>query len=92
MDKEHSPTPWQVGHIKSAVGTTIWRNDGDEDNSGWERICRNVSTPENAEFIIRACNSHDLLIAALYAVQDEYRPTGTIADKIDAALIAAGVA
>lgn len=96
-DTKHTPGPWQVSHIRSVVGTIIWRNDGNEDNTGHARICRNVTNPADAEFIVRACNSHDQLVAALQAAREALNNTGRgdvlgAFQKVNEALAATGAA
>jgi len=57
--QKHSPLPWHVGPFyKSDI----------ESQSGRIAECVSLKTPRaeaNAEFIVRACNSHHELLAAL---------------------------
>jgi hypothetical protein len=63
---EHSPLPWHVGpHYKSDVMS----------REGIVAEAR-MLTPQgiaNAEFIVRACNAHDELVAALKALTQDSR-------------------
>lgn len=57
---QHTPTPWKTGDLY------IWGADGEPlDLAARPRPERKA----NAEFIIRACNSHDELVAALGSAQ-----------------------
>jgi len=55
MSKEHTPTPWLAGCdgyvIRVRPGTT-------------NEVIAEVNTIANAEFIVRAVNSHDALLEA----------------------------
>jgi len=74
---EHTPLPWAadykgtIGHIKSVS----------PDVEGTPTVCRyDVTTPSlsesekmaNADFIVRACNSHDDLVRALKVMLAEF--------------------
>jgi len=60
MTTQHTPTPWR------AIGFTIESHDYDH-----ELVCRvsksggGTRIEANAAFIVRACNAHDELVAAL---------------------------
>jgi hypothetical protein len=71
---EHSPLPWRVVNV--AVGQ--WSVFCADENP-WSRAVVNLHSGRpvqereaNAEFIARACNSHDELTAALSAVLAAY--------------------
>jgi hypothetical protein len=72
----HTPTPWHVGGMGSAIAVhhkgqpfRVWAADG----GGVADVCTRRpmgldDAPEeraNAAFIVRACNTHDELVAAL---------------------------
>lgn len=66
-EREHTPTPWKAsgnavfrdGHCLAMTGTDIWMPEVEE---------------ANAAFIVRACNAHDDLVAALEAVAEARMP------------------
>ena len=77
MTTKHTPTPWAQGtrpyeaclifarvqgirkeHLVRIAQTLLWNGSGNES----EAIA-------NAEFIVRACNSHDALLAAAKAAE-----------------------
>ena len=76
----HTPVPWTIagvsvnpheGHViesDSADGRTIAWTCNSLDNNGEEYISQEDIA--NAEFIIRACNSHDALLEALESLMD----------------------
>jgi hypothetical protein len=53
-----TPTPW-------AENDLIIYPEDDIDSSAWIADCRNGIGKGNAAFIVRACNSHAALVAAL---------------------------
>lgn len=69
MTTQHTPTPWKVCDIavndQWHVGSTI----GAADPADGRRVCDVSRIPANyqanAAFIVRACNAHDALVAAL---------------------------
>ena len=76
MNTKHTPTPWIVGGKAKlgaplAPGETprIWANDGASiaDISIRRKIGDGTSQQElvNADYIVRACNAHDELVATL---------------------------
>jgi YD repeat-containing protein len=79
-DTQHTPVPWSIagvsvnpheGHViesDSADGRTIAWTCNSLDNNGEEYISQEDIA--NAEFIIRACNSHDALLAALMQLME----------------------
>ena len=75
---QHTPVPW-------SIGTRRWITSGDLDIARIHSVSKigEGEAVANAEFIIRACNSHDALLEALvYALADlegimpEYEPSG----------------
>jgi len=72
----HTPTPWHTGGIFNP-GTpdehvTIWSEPPAGCQSGDE--VAQYLTQQDAAFIVRACNSHDALVAALTRVQALSKP------------------
>ena len=84
MNTKHTPTPWVVGGKAKlgaplAPGETprIWANDGASiaDISIRRKIGDGTSQQElvNADYIVRACNAHDELVAALKLLETAAR-------------------
>jgi len=80
---QHTKTPWRVG-APSQMGSVVADEPVPEikgseavEHYGGHLIAESIA-PRNAEFIVRACNSHDQLIAAVQAllveVGDKGRP------------------
>lgn len=72
MSEKHTPGPWTVRRSRGVMGVSVerWAIDGPPQGlAGRWWVCTAESdepTDEaNAEFIVRACNSHDDLLAAL---------------------------
>lgn len=69
MNTKHTPTPWKldpdlIGQIVNQADTKLVAR------AGRVEPLKNLDQPEreaNAEFIVRACNSHGLLVAAVKA-------------------------
>lgn len=66
-DKKHSPLPWKVLDLKPPPPAI---SIGGSENTGaiatmWGRFCLGDERQANAEFIVRACNSHYELLEAL---------------------------
>lgn len=60
----HTPLPWRVGKtgcVVADVPVPGLQGSDDTDYYGGHLICESV-TPSNAEFIVRACNSHQPLL------------------------------
>ena len=82
----HTPTPWfatDLRQVRSHVGFVALTSGSDF----------NVAIEEaNAAFIVRACNSHDALVAALRDIADAVYGTDTarLRARARAALAAAG--
>ena len=67
MTQKHTPTPWtQQGEVITKDGATIakaWLNGLYEDAGAHDL------QQDNARFIVRACNAHDELVAALEEIR-----------------------
>ena len=68
MDLKHTPTPWKLdphlfGQIESQDETKLIARAGRVEPVTDLDQCERAA---NAEFIVRACNSHDQLVAALW--------------------------
>lgn len=61
----HTPTPWHWKRYKTSMGKMM-ATIGGSDRLGAMIAC---VKPENAEFIVRACNAHEELLAALEALE-----------------------
>jgi hypothetical protein len=65
---DHAPLPWHVGpHYHTDIYS----------RNGFVAECRPMNAPQplaNAEFIVRACNTHDDLVGALKFVLAFYEP------------------
>ncbi len=78
---QHTQTPWEVrnNHIKKVGGAVI------ATTSRVNSLCKHEAEPgsiedaANAEFIIRACNSHDALVGACSDAAEYLR--GNITDS-----------
>lgn len=80
---KHTPLPWKAGELETSDGEIyIWTDAEDkfiasvkdEDDDGQDTLA-------NAEFIVRACNCHEELLAACKAVAaalDRIQQDGTI--------------
>jgi hypothetical protein len=63
----HTPTPWQVeGSIYEHMAAGIRGGS----NRAIAQVWKGPRGHANAEFIVRACNAHDDLVAALKAIVD----------------------
>jgi hypothetical protein len=67
---QHTPTPWQIGEYTPYTvehgRRSICSTGGYSSNVNPERVsAENIA---NAEFIVRACNSHERVVAALKAI------------------------
>jgi len=65
---QHTPTPWQVRVTSGRYGPK--NGMGQIHNGDASNPIGNVPLPD-AAFIVRACNSHDALVAALRDVLDD---------------------
>lgn len=88
---EHTPTPWQVKSLPGRkVGDTCrnWIHAGDM----YIAEVGDVTMPEhvaNAEFIVRAVNSHEALLKvakAVVAYQRGYGPSKTLGELVNMAI------
>jgi hypothetical protein len=96
MEAKHTPTPWfspAEGQVRSGEGDELIAKCCAMEVGGY-RACL-----ENAEFIVRACNSHEQLIKALRAAEsaietsEDCEPQMIAAlSQVCAALAAAGAA
>ena len=82
-DTQHTPVPWSIkcqedldpegnGYIWAIKGKRL--SEEKNLNGGWKHYVQNpavANSEANAEFIIRACNSHDALLEALEAVVND---------------------
>lgn len=76
---KHSPTPWKVlpdthkigghpNHLFRFIATANWTEDDGDFSATGEIIAKLTDSQNiaaNASFIVRACNAHDDLLAAL---------------------------
>jgi hypothetical protein len=76
-ETKHTPTPWYWEHNPNGHGPYVRATNGTKRKiaATW---CQNQSpvsnikqNEANAEFIVRACNAHDNLVAALDAAYGE---------------------
>jgi len=106
MTAQHTPTPWKVGPFDEAqqpYGAAIYYELADDDGAAVDiaHMIRDGRAPEamkaDAAFIVRAVNSHALLVAALEAIHDGIEPDecgnrevpSAVMDQVRAALHAA---
>ncbi|MBA8886128.1 hypothetical protein FHW12_000319 [Dokdonella fugitiva] len=92
MSAQHTPTPWHTGEGKAE--RIIYADDGFAVADAAVFHGRHVESPaNNAAFIVRACNAHDELVAALRrAVEaaEARMPNATFLADARAALAKAG--
>jgi hypothetical protein len=69
----HTPGPWSIGKRR-------WITSGDLDIARIHSVSKigEAEAVANAEFIIRACNSHDALLEALEATAEYIRDDGRL--------------
>ena len=92
MKTAHTPTPYHLDSFGDICATVNGIETIICQMLNHARIGRNDTLP-NAEFILKACNSHDALVEALQEVKRcrdalQFRPD--LIMSIDAALTAAG--
>lgn len=101
---QHTKTPWRIGK-STQMGAVVADEPVPEiggsdcvDYYGGHLIAESIA-PRNAEFIVRACNAHDQLVAALRDARARLVSYASITNdrhpalaSIDAALTAAGAA
>ena len=80
-DTKHTPGPWTVNEATITKGHTVPHSQlqimGDHHPHDCTLVCvfpetmtgQSPMVKANAEFIVRACNAHDALLAALRAVR-----------------------
>lgn len=102
MNTTHTPTPWHTGgtfHYPNKPDTqNVWSAAKHGDQSG-HIVCEQAEIAD-AAFIVKACNAHDDLVAALMKIagSDErpghvaYIRKGEVARIARAALAKAGAA
>lgn len=73
---EHTKTPWRIGK-KTGMGSVVADEpvpeiggSGDVEYYGGHMIAESIA-PRNAEFIVRACNAYDPLVALLKAADNK---------------------
>lgn len=69
MKTNHSPLPWRVSTDMHGIGNVPV--DGVESINGMSIANCGINGISNAEFIVRACNSHAALVLALQILHDE---------------------
>jgi len=89
---KHTPTPYRVGKTgqvvsDSAEGLTLNGATGKDaiEHYGGNLIAESVS-PENAEFIARACNAFDLFVAGAEEALEQLKFEGMTVDALEKAL------
>ena len=85
MTPNRTPLPWKIDGGKGKDGDLYIWPDGDY--IGGHAIATvhgeiQEGAIGNAAFIVRACNSHEQLLAALKETQDAWRKTGQPVNKI----------
>lgn len=84
MEAKHTATPWHTTSSSMGVHTYVEARIG---GGVVQEIasCGPTEGPEgssgNAEFIVRACNSHESLLAACKAVDSEIELTGHVSQS-----------
>lgn len=88
----HTPTPFRVGRpgtvvSDSAEGLTLNGATGPENVKyyGGNLIAESVS-PENAEFIARACNAFDLFVEGAEEAMEQLRMEGYAVEALEKAM------
>jgi hypothetical protein len=81
-DTQHTPTPWSIGGLSSNPGEGhVIESDSADRTIAWTANSYCTANDEeyisqedeaNAEFIVRACNSHDALLRAIQEVLYSY--------------------
>jgi hypothetical protein len=64
MSAKHTPTPWHVNGNSTNRGAQIFIRDKNNE------IIAQVRPLANAELIVRAVNSHEALLSAVYAAKN----------------------
>lgn len=74
---KHTEIPWRVARGSVvADDDTGWDDAENCEFYGGHLVCESVRWPANAEFIVRACNSHEDLLEACKAFVDYYEQAG----------------
>ena len=60
---KHTKIPWELMEETQSGVTSYYINQYKKGRR--ETVCHSIGTQANAEFIVRACNSHDSLVAIL---------------------------
>ena len=89
---DHTPTPWKLTKVQ---GTYFYVEWGGETVVQVDHDSSNAVNEANAEFIVRACNAHDELVAAAREAMDvlcslDRSPVDdSTIDRLDAAIVKA---
>lgn len=81
MTTNHTPTPWEIrehnyGNVRGAHGLFMVGNNAPIADGIYGR---NISEADaNADFIVKACNAHDDLVAVLEKITDEMTRLNTV--------------
>lgn len=95
MTQKHTPGPWRVAAPPDKVCTAYPQSEMNYTTNGWAKtivVCKHASWMKdgeefaNAEFIVRACNSHYELLEALKDARYALYGNGPANPKIDAAI------
>ena len=74
---EHTPAPWSEPYQDDYPGDQGWWIYGNRGKGEYAIACTFVLNPNqeaDARFIVRACNAHDDLLAALETMVSVFRP------------------
>ena len=93
---KHTPLPWKIAFVRPTPGSRLVHDWHIEDAAG-KLVCWVPEVgPANAEFIVRACNSHEQLLEAcknlLTALDNcpgEFNYSSAVEDAAGAAIAAA---
>lgn len=94
-----TPAPWSINRSPNGHVYIECKNGAEIARMGSENmLADDSSAKDNTEFIVRACNSHDALVALLADVAERYADMrgdqglirSKLSEDIDAALAAAG--
>lgn len=67
MTTPHTPTPWKDGPVFGTEGRAVFYQDTTKPGKWQRRLDKagGIFSLEDAAFIVRACNAHEELLAAL---------------------------
>lgn len=87
QETKHTPTPWDYGYQggKYGKGELLITGDKGEEYSALVGQIHTIDPKEaeaNAAFIVRACNAHDELVAALECAAESIEAFGAQAAKL----------